>query len=48
MHGTRHDFFMSEYRATYTQRWVELLLARGFDPAVVERTYQKQCWHVVD
>ena len=48
VHGTRHDFFMSEYRAHYALRWVELLLARGFEPADVERRYASECWEVVN
>ena len=32
-HGTVHDFFMDELRIEYSEAWIELLLARGFDPA---------------
>lgn len=48
VHGTRHDFFMSEYRANYDLLWVQLLLARGFDPAKVEREHRNLLWKVVD
>ena len=48
VHGTRHDFFMSEYRANYHLRWVQLLLSRGFDPASVERECREMVWQVVD
>ncbi len=48
VHGTRHDFFMSEYRALYTTQWVQLLLARGFDPEKVEKQYPAKLWEVVN
>ena len=48
VHGTRHDFFMSEYRANYDLQWLNLLLARGFDPAAVEREWRHLLWKVVD
>lgn len=48
VHGTRHDFFMSEYRANYDIQWLNLLLARGFDPAKVECEYRHLLWKVVD
>eukprot|EP00966_Prymnesium_polylepis_P307955 7116976-Prymnesium_polylepis.1 len=48
VHGTRHDFYMTEYRANYDLRWVQLLLARGFDPAQVEREFEGKLWQVVD
>ena len=48
VHGTRHDFFMDEYRANYTMQWAALLLARGFDPAAVEREFPRECWEVVN
>ena len=48
VHGTRHDFFMDEYRAHYAAAWTALLLARGFDPAAVEREFESQVWEVVN
>ena len=48
VHGTRHDFFMDEYRATFTVQWAALLLARGFDPAAVEREFPELLWNVVN
>ena len=48
VHGTRHDFFMDEYRSHFGARWVALLLARGFDPAAVEREFESECWEVVN
>ena len=48
VHGTRHDFFMTEYRANYALQWVQLLLARGFDPAAVEAEHRALLWTVVD
>jgi len=39
VHGTRHDFMMTEYRCHYALKLVELLAYRGFDPAAVERDY---------
>jgi len=48
VHGTRHDFYMTEYRANHDLAWVSLLLARGFDPAEVEREYRQLLAKVVD
>ena len=48
VHGTRHDFFMSEYRANYDLQWSQLLLARGLDPAKVEKEFRHLLWKVVD
>ena len=48
VHGTRHDFFMSEYRANHQLKWTHLLLSRGFEPADVEKTWRKLLWTVVD
>ena len=36
VHGTRHNFFMTEYRAQFVEGWLQLLEARGFDPEEVE------------
>lgn len=36
VHGTRHDFFMTEYRALYILPWIELLERKGFNPELVE------------
>ena len=36
----------SEYRTRYALKWVELLCARGFDPAAVERQFRPQCWEL--
>lgn len=35
VHGTRHDFFTTEYRALFILDWIDLLERRGFDPAKV-------------
>ena len=48
VHGTRHDFFMAEYRAVYMAKWVALLCARGFDPAEVEREFPSLLWEVTN
>ena len=32
-HGTVHDFYMDELRIEHCEDWIQLLLARGFDPA---------------
>ena len=48
VHGTRHDFFMSEYRSNYDLQWIQLLLARGFDPAKVEKEHRNLLFTVVD
>jgi hypothetical protein len=48
VHGTRHDFYMTEYRAHHDYEWVQLLLERGFDPAAVEQEYYHLLWQVVD
>ena len=37
VHGTRHNYFMSEYRTQFILEWVNLLERRGFDPEEVER-----------
>ncbi|KAJ8609032.1 hypothetical protein CTAYLR_008698 [Chrysophaeum taylorii] len=39
VHGTRHDFFQTEYRCHFALLFIQLLVARGFDPAAVERDY---------
>jgi hypothetical protein len=36
VHGTRHDFFMNEYRIESMTRWITLLRRKGFDPAALE------------
>jgi len=48
VHGTRHDFYMTEYRANYELKWVELLLQRNFDPADVEQEWRHLLTRVVD
>ena len=48
VHGTRHDFYMTEFRANHDMRWIQLLLARGFDPARVEAEHRHLLWTVVD
>ena len=48
VHGTRHDFYMTEYRANHDLRWIQLLLERGFEPDSVEREYRHLLWSVVD
>ena len=49
VHGTRHDFFTTEYRALYMLDWLELLERRGFDPAqVAQLPYaQHHLWNIV-
>ena len=37
VHGSRHNFFMSEYRALYIMKWIDLLESKGFDPEQVEK-----------
>ena len=39
---------MSEYRANHDLQWVQLLLARGFDPTKVEKEHRSLLWQVVD
>jgi hypothetical protein len=39
---------VTEYRANYAHKWIHLLLARGFDPAKVEREFEDKLWQVVD
>jgi len=39
VHGSRHDFFMTEYRCNYTLAFISLLARRGFDAAEVERRF---------
>ena len=39
VHGSRHDFFMTEYRCNYVLRFVCLLQRRGFDPSAVEKEF---------
>jgi len=39
VHGTRHEFFMNEYRVHYALHFIQLLIRRGFDPESVEREY---------
>ena len=48
VHGTRHDFYMSEYPANHDLRWQQLLLARGFEPSQVEKEHRRLLWSVVD
>lgn len=48
VHGTRHDFYMTEYRANYHLQWIQLLLARGFEPALVAMEFPDKLWQVVD
>ena len=48
VHGTRHDFFMSEYRAHHAANWVALLCELGFDPARVAREHPALLWNVVN
>ena len=36
VHGTRHDFFMNEYKIESITRWINLLRRKGFDPAALE------------
>lgn len=31
VHGTRHDFFMTEYRCVFMMKWLNLLDKHGFD-----------------
>lgn len=37
VHGTRHDFFMTEYRINFALAWIELLERKGFDPDKVSK-----------
>lgn len=39
VHGTRHDFFQTEYRSHFALNFIALLLARGFDPSKVEAEF---------
>jgi len=36
VHGTRHDYYMHELRIEFLEPWLELLEAKGFDPAAIE------------
>ena len=51
VHGTRHEFFMDEYRALVMYDWVGLLRDRGFDPETVVTSGHsevvKHLWDVV-
>jgi hypothetical protein len=49
VHGSRHDFFMTEYRATFMLPWLRLLERKGFDPAAVAtaESSQHHLWEVV-
>jgi hypothetical protein len=43
VHGTRHDFFMMEYRCHYMSRWIALLERQGFDSEeIVTLDYAQQ------
>lgn len=47
VHGTRHDFFMSEYRCLFIEQWIDLLESQGFDPEdALKQTYSKD--HLFD
>ena len=48
VHGTRHDFFMSEYRALYSADFAALLAEKGLDPAAAARDYPGKLWEVVN
>jgi hypothetical protein len=34
--GTRHDYYMNELRIEFLEDWLDLLEAKGFDPAAIE------------
>ena len=36
VHGTRHDFFMNEYKIEGMTRWIKLLRRKGWSPAELE------------
>ena len=36
VHGTRHDFFMNEYKIGCLSNWLTLLRAKGWEPADLE------------
>ena len=37
VHGTRHDFFMNEFRIDTLFKWIALLHKKGWDPAELEQ-----------
>ena len=37
VHGTRHNFFMTEYRAQFALDFIELLERKGFNPDNIEQ-----------
>lgn len=36
VHGSRHSFFMTEYRSLFMLQWIALLQSKGWDPEEVE------------
>ena len=48
VHGSRHDFFMTEYRCNYHLAFISLLARRGFDPEAVEREFADLVHREVD
>ena len=36
VHGSRHNFFMTEYRSLYMMQWIALLESKGWEPETVE------------
>jgi hypothetical protein len=37
VHGSRHNFFMTEYRAMFMMEWIHFLERQGLDPTTVAR-----------
>ena len=48
VHGTRHEFMMTEYRCHHALKFIELLTSRGFDPAAVESQFGRLLHQEVD
>jgi len=47
VHGTRHHFFMTEFRCHFALNFVALLARQGFDPAQVEAQFPHLIHHEV-
>jgi hypothetical protein len=42
VHGSRHNFFMTEYRAMFMMEWIHFLERQGLDPTTVAREEQAE------
>jgi hypothetical protein len=49
VHGTRHDFFCTEYRSNFVLDWIDLVERKGFDTEeVIAADYaQNHLWEIV-